>query len=169
MRNNSTTPERRVSPGVPLQWFESALTLETDECIIWPYGTTGRYGSVRVDGRATSTHRLALQRFTQTDGCGLEAAHGPCHNSLCMNARAGHVYWATSIGNASDRLRDGTHTQGEKVGTSRLTEPQVLAAFIDGRSCAAIAAELGVTSQTIQYIKQGRNWSWLTMPRTMLA
>lgn len=94
--------------GTPRRAFEELAALETDECVVWPYGKSGGYGMIRHEGRPTQVHRLALLRRTPLPFEGAVACHAPqiCHNRACMNYR--HLRWATQVENVADKKVDGT-------------------------------------------------------------
>lgn len=108
-------------------FFEDAMTQETDDCIVWPFSTTGGgYPKLTIDKRDVAAHRLVCERTYGPPPAGMHAAHGPCGNTRCINKR--HLSWKTPKENVGDdRLRDGTRTyaRGEINGHARLTERDV--------------------------------------------
>lgn len=144
--------------------FARLVALETDDCILWPFGTNpGGYGRLwdLTTRRYRSTHILALER---REPCpeGKQAAHGPCHNRLCMNYR--HLRWATRVENAADRLRDGTAPRGNRCGMAKLTERDVqeIRHLLEiGMSQTQISRRFGVTQPLISMIASGKAWNWL--------
>ena len=152
----------RTPYGEPLKFLEDAIKQASpDACIIWPYALDkDGYGVLRKDGKNIGAHRLALILFTDISHDHLEAAHGPCHNPLCINPL--HLRWATRKENNADRKRDGTHLAGERHPNSKLTEPEALKILQDQRIQREIAADYGVAQQQISRIKAGRRWAHLT-------
>lgn len=114
-----------IDQGAPLKWLESvALTVQTDECIDWPFGKCVGYGSIRINGRTEYTHRfICLRAHGNPPSENMEAAHG-CGNSSCCNPR--HLRWATVKQNSADKRIHGTQPVGEQVGGSRFKEHQIL-------------------------------------------
>ena len=140
--------------------FHRLRAIETDECVIWPYGKySNGYGQVFFERHCCSTHRLALILATGSDQPGLDAAHGPCHNRLCMNVR--HLSWKTRSENNHDKKRDGTDDCGEKHYAARLTEPQVREILASTGPTREVAFQYGVARQTVYNIRSGRNWKHL--------
>ena len=152
----------RTPYGEPLKFLEDAIKQASpDACVIWPYALDkDGYGVSRKDGKTIGAHRLALILFTGISHDHLEAAHGPCHNPLCINPL--HLRWATRKENNADRHRDGTHNMGERHALARLTEPEVLEILSDKRIQREIAADYGVAQQQISRIKAGRRCAHLT-------
>lgn len=150
--------------GEAQDMFARLVVLETDDCILWPFGTNpGGYGRVwDLTARCyRSTHVLALER---REPCpeGKQAAHGPCHNRLCMNYR--HLRWATRIENAADRLRDGTAPHGNSCRSAKLTErdvQEIRHLLESGMSQSQIGRRFGVTQPLISMIASGKAWNWL--------
>ena len=78
----------------------------------------------------------------------------------CINPR--HLRWASATGNAADRLADDTHNRGERCGTSKLTESEVLEIYASGESQQVLASRYGVSQSAVSFIKLGKRWGWLT-------
>ena len=146
---------KRCSPGTLDITIQAALDSDTDDCILWPHGTTrGTYGSYR-QGRA---HVAVCTAAHGDRPGGMEAAH-TCGVSLCINPR--HLRWTSPRGNQSDRRRHGTHLKGEAVPTSRLTATEVRAIrqrAATGEAHTQIAQQYGVTPSNIDHIIAGRTW-----------
>lgn len=131
-------------------------------CVIWTFGVGSHgYGAVWKDGQMVTAHRLALIMHGGVDHPHLHAAHGPCHNRLCVNPL--HLRWATRKENCADKHRDGTHFAGERNPKAKLTEPEVLKILQDQRSQRKIAADYGVSQMAISCIKTKRCWSHLSL------
>lgn len=96
-----------------------------EDCIIWPYGQSGRgYGKLKLDGRDRYAHRVALLTVSEPPTeAHTDAAHGPCHNILCVNPN--HLSWKTREENMADTKRDGTALIGEANSQCKLTDDQV--------------------------------------------
>lgn len=67
-------------------------------------------------------HHLVLEAFIGPRPDGMQACHsdGSRDNNIVGNLR-----WDTQTSNQRDRILHGTHTRGERCGTSRFTEAQV--------------------------------------------
>jgi len=73
------------------------------------------------------------------------------------------LVWKTRVANRADRIAHGTHNYGERQGTSKLTEADVLEIrAMHGRvSGRALAKRYGVTPATISKVQLRRSWFWL--------
>lgn len=93
-----------------LAWLIQVLANPTDECVEWPFlGVIDGYGRLVFMGRMMNASRAALILATGKDPVDLMAAHGSCHNRLCVNP--GHLSWETALQNQQDRERDSTLTK----------------------------------------------------------
>ena len=140
------------------------LEIESEECIVWPYGKQNHgYGVIYIDGKLQYIHRLALINRKGEAPIGKpHALHVPliCHNPACFNYR--HLRWGSRTDNAQDRILDGDSRLGEKHPYHRLTERQVLEIFNDTRKHSIIATEYGIHPGHVSGIRRGKSWSWLT-------
>ena len=100
------------------------IATPTDECIIWAYAKTSKgYGKVVVDGKLHLAHRLALTTISDPPTEKHHAAHGPCHNRLCVNPN--HLSWKTATENEADKRRDGTYQANENHYNCKLSDVDV--------------------------------------------
>ncbi len=151
----------RAARGEPMEFIESALAANTEDCIEWPFSRDrDGYGKLG-QGRA---HRKVLEMASgPAPSDEHEAAHAPavCHNRACINPK--HLRWATTAENSRDRYIDGTTCWGES-GTSKLTARDVLAIRADaaaGVSIPDLARRHSVTYQNIRHILIGKTWRYL--------
>lgn len=115
-------------------WDNVDMSGGPDACWPWARSRRGKgYGSVKVNGRLRSAHRVAYRLATGHDPVGLLVMH-VCDNPPCCNPA--HL----SAGTASDNMRDMVakhrgggflaaegHNRGEKHATSKLTNADVAA------------------------------------------
>jgi hypothetical protein len=118
------------------------------------------YGFVACSGKPILAHRAVW-----------EYAHGPlapdvvvrhkCDVPGCINIL--HLETGTQQDNLDDmRIRGrAVYTHGEKSGTARVTEQQVLVIRQDTRSMRVIAKEYCVSPTCIRNIKRGLTWAYL--------
>jgi hypothetical protein len=115
--------------GAARAFFEEALTLETDECILWPFYCDAHSGMPKLGlpGQPPrNVARLACERI-----------HGPCppgmmvlhsrmrggHSPQCINHR--HLRWGTALENVQDRDVDGRphRLAGVEIEAVRVSNP----------------------------------------------
>lgn len=151
--------------GAPIAFLDTALAHVGDDCLIWPFArsTTGR-GQVWLDGKLQFAHRVVCRRaHGDPPSTDYEVAHS-CGRGHEGCVAPSHLRWTTHTNNMADTLLHGTRTRGERTGTSKLKEPDVLAIMsskgvIPQRRLARL---YGVSAGTIGDIHSGRRWSWLT-------
>lgn len=155
----------------PNRWqeFLRLTAIETDDCVIWPYGRqSDGYGCVHVAGEpgATSrlTHRLVLERMIGPCPPGMVAAHtsGICHNRACMNVR--HLRWDTERANQADKIIDGTTNRGERSASAKLNQDQVRSIPTRnkaGESQRSLGREYGISHRQVRAILARTKWTWL--------
>ena len=107
-------------------------------------------------------HRLVLETYIGSCPKGMQCRH---LNGIRTDNRLINLCWGTCKENKQDSIKHETSTQGEKVGTSKLTDDKVrvirylrnVAKF----SLKDIAWQFDVTIATIGYICTGKTWKHL--------
>ena len=154
-----------------MEYLKQLLSVETDECQIWPFSKRGSdYGQIAIgdgNGKADYAHRVAFR-----------LAHGPipegkcvlhrCDTPTCINPR--HLWAGTHKENMADAaLKGRMHGPGRAVagssnGRAVLSESEVMRILkhhADGMSERKIAAKFEVARTTVQKIVRGENWKHL--------
>lgn len=150
----------RPAKGVPWRYLQDNLMSVMSECKIWPYGRTGKYGIVHIEGKQVGVHVLACAAWNgpRPDG-GWEAAHS-CNNGLCFNGA--HLSWKTPSGNAADRVLNGTNQYGTASPHAKLTEEEVIEArrryAAGGVGVRPLAQEYGVSRTAMRNVVLGKQW-----------
>jgi hypothetical protein len=146
--------------GEALQFFERALTLETDECIPWPFSRDQvGYGMIhhrRGNTKMRRVHNLMCERVHGLAPPRHEAAHS-CNFRPCINKR--HIRWDTRKGNMADQIFYGTRFVPSHA---KLTTVQVLEIFNSKEPDRPLARRFGVSDSTVWDIRHGRSWSRIT-------
>lgn len=131
-----------------------------DRCWIW----TGRskrdgYGICGLQGKDQRAHRVSYQVFKGPIADGLLVLHS-CHKPLCINPE--HLRLGTVKDNAHDTILADHQRKGEGVGTSKLTEKQVLEIremYTKGISQTKIAKIYNVNQTLIGFIVRRVRWT----------
>lgn len=147
---------------LPRNWMPSFLSHGTwgDECIEWPFSKTKKgYGIFTHKNKRYPAHRFVLIQISGKNPEGLQAAH-ECGNPSCVNPN--HLSWKTQIENEKDKIRHGTLRRGTESSRAKLTDADVLNIFASQEPQYALAERYGVHKATIQTIKSGKTWGWLT-------
>jgi hypothetical protein len=149
----------------PLEFLENALLTDTEDCIIWPYGTRRGYGDIRIGEHKKFAHReICCRAHGPPPTPSHEAAHS-CNVRSCVNYK--HIRWATRIENESDKKIHGTrykvweHNNGVRSSSARLTEDQVhwIRHQLElGIHIWEIAKHLGMGTTSIRNIRDNRKW-----------
>lgn len=134
-------------------------------CTVWMRSRCrDGYGTIRVDGRTLSTHRVAW-----------ELANGPippkqhvlhhCDNPPCCNPE--HLFLGTHTDNMADRARKGrtnrdSRNQGKANGNAKLTDDLVIEIrhrVAVGERRSVVAASIGVHRATVDFVVNRKIWS----------
>jgi hypothetical protein len=108
-----------------------------------------------------SVHSLVAEAFIGPRPEGMEVRHG---DSGQLDNSLANLCYGTPAENASDRLRDGTHNEGERHPMAKLTVAQVrhIRQQLENGplgTAARLARELGVSKTAIGSIKRGKTWA----------
>lgn len=152
--------------GDAAKWIENILRVETDECIVWPFGKSGcGYGEIwsPVERRMIGAHVVICERL-----------HGPrpsAHHQVAHSCGRGHLScvtpshlrWATYSENQIERADHGTSNRGTRHRSAKLTEAEVrtIRAAKGTVRRVVLAERFGVTPGNISNIMTGRLWYWL--------
>ena len=128
-------------------------TIETDECILWPYATVIGYGRLRHNDVSVGAHCLVAEWTHGPRPARYEAAHA-CGNRACVNPR--HIRWATWEANSLDKWEHGRQP-------TRLSATQVdgIRRNPAGLTVMELASQYGVTVGNVRHIQAGRTWRHL--------
>jgi hypothetical protein len=152
----------RAIEGKPMQLINRAVADNNNECILWPYMSSGGgYGRVKYRGVKTPAHSLALRLKKGDPPVGKFMACHKCHTPGCINPN--HLYWGDGYDNSRDKITDGTLVYGDRHPHAKITSAQAAAIRQDDRPYVVIAREFNVTSSTIGGIKRGKTWRHLNL------
>ena len=154
-------------PGECIEFFETQVVRETDECIEWPFNRAVKkpYGKIKIAKRTRMVHVLACERFHGSRPSGLQASH-LCGNPPCFNPR--HLVWESPGDNLRRMRTHGTARLGEHHPKATLTDEQVAEIrrryagpqhryrSRTGPTLTELATEYGVSNVTISNLVNGR-------------
>lgn len=144
---------RSTKQGETVQWLWASLSIDTDDCVKWPFSTTVGYGQTWWDGRpALATRVICELKHGPAPTPKHQAAHscGKGHEG-CVNHR--HLRWATRKENEMDKTAHGT--RGKALTPEAVVEIKALRGAMTG---VAIAERYGVHPATISGIFCGKSW-----------
>jgi len=133
-----------------------------EECWAW----NGRknasgYGVIDHVSRPRLVHRISYFLHTGFDPSEFSVCHS-CDNPECTNPE--HLWLGSHQDNMADASAKGRMTggpRGSQVGSSKLTESDVMDIRASSEPGPKIAARYGVTKEAIYAIRTRKNWGWL--------
>lgn len=133
---------------------------ESDDCWEWTRQLSNKgYGWITVNGKKRSAHVEAWKLHNRSSvPKGMMIRH-TCDNPPCTNPA--HLLLGTFADNMADKMARNRQSKGEAVGTSKLTESQVLeirALAESGMVQTHIAARFETTPANITCIVRRRTW-----------
>ena len=138
-------------------------------CHLWTKTKLCKNGYVQIGFRSNSLellHRWAL--ILKGENMEGKVARHKCHKRHCVNPD--HLLSGTHLDNAQDMVNANRQAKGEKSGTAKATETQVLEVIKLLRTTKLtwkeIAEKAKVSYKTVQHISSGASWTHLSnMPR----
>jgi hypothetical protein len=117
--------------------------------------------AIHADGKrfGRAVHTLVLEAFVGPRPPGMEACHFPVRDP--SNCCLWNLRWDTHVGNCADKEYHGTSQRGERAGSARLTNEDVLEIrrlFGEGLGYKRIARRFNCSPSTIARIKRGQSW-----------
>ena len=157
------------------QRFNEKVTKNSgEECWSWTAATNDYgYGILRVDGKNLRAHRISWEIHVGPIPPGMRVLHR-CDNPPCTNPD--HLFCGTMKDNTQDMLKKGRNAsvtrpdrirRGSQIGTSKLTEDQVVEIkrkLSNGFSLSVLAGEYNVDMSNISIIKRGIGWKHVPWP-----
>jgi hypothetical protein len=135
-----------------------------DECWEWQgFTSKSGYGRFRYQSKREYAHRVAYILEYSPIRNGLHVCH-KCDNPKCVNPN--HLFLGTNNDNMRDKVKKGRQQRGERSGTSKLTEQQVLEILaLKGKETQKfVGKKFGVVQTLIGKIWRGENWKHLPRP-----
>lgn len=154
---------RRQSREIVEAKFWSAIDMRSEgECWNWKGSLTEwGYGLIKKFGYGPS-NRLAYFLSKGPIPPGLCVRH-TCDNPVCCNPQ--HLILGTNQENTADRVARNRSARGERHGSARLTESQVIEIrrlYAEGHGSPMLARMFGVGKSQINRILTGEKWGHVT-------
>ncbi|RJG43730.1 helix-turn-helix transcriptional regulator [Mesorhizobium sp. DCY119] len=147
-----------------MAFIERALTLDTDDCVLFPYGRNASgYARLRVGEKHAYGHVIVCQRAHGTRPTPEHQAAHSCGNGHlgCINPK--HLSWKTPEGNASDAVAHGTVARGPKLTLEGIKSIRAIAEVMRYRD---IARMFSVGGDAISNAVRGKTWKHAPDHRT---
>lgn len=126
-----------------------------------PSRDSGGYAQIRNGTMRLRRHVLVCETFSGARSPGMVVRHLDGNRA---NDSATNLAWGTQAENCADTVEHGNSTRGEKNARSKITAAMAadIKARIDaGEGNKAIAADYGISAQSVCDIRGGRTWKWL--------
>jgi hypothetical protein len=149
-----------VRPGLGPCWLWTGARLKKGA------RTTGGYGQFGLHGKIAYTHRVSYEMHVGKIPDGKQVMHS-CDVRHCVNPK--HLSLGTHADNMADMQAKNRGATGERCGSAKLTDAQVLEMRKDyaaGATQAALARKFSVTPANVHYIVKGRSRQGACAPRT---
>ena len=138
--------------------FYDRIGIAETGCWIW-LGAGDRYGYIVVEGKVWLAHRFSYILHCDEIPIGEQVLHS-CDNGLCVNPN--HLFLGSQQDNMDDKVAKDRQAKGSNVGTSKLTNDEVLEIrrlCEEGQMLQYEIAEMfNVDPKTITNIKLRRQW-----------
>lgn len=128
------------------------------ECVSHSKNGDG-YIRVRRFRKIARLHRLVLEITSGISQDELFVIHS-CDNPPCCNPE--HLRYGTHRENCDDKVARGRGPRGQKNWSAKLDEKAVLEIYKSRAPVMEDIRRYGVVESTINDIKTGRRWGWLT-------
>lgn len=131
-------------------------------CWVWIGNNSpsfGKYGRLKISGRAIAVHILSYKLFVSPIPSGMLVCH-KCDNPPCCNPD--HLFLGSNKDNISDMVAKNRQAKGERIATSKLNAEQVLEIrrlWLTGElNQQQIGARFGVTGGNVSLIVKRKAW-----------
>lgn len=149
-RGGRVTEERerrlKAAYGEPLLHFYAEMERDTDDCQLWPYGTSSGRGTLQINGVTHFVHQEACMLTHGPRPSRSMVAHQSCGQGLCFNGR--HLSWRKQGGPTKltvDQVREIRRLRDE-----------------EGVSSTALAEKFGIHAMTVNKIIRRLSWPEVT-------
>ncbi len=141
--------------------FDKKYVEDKNGCWIWTgLRCKGGYGKIGNDDKS---HRFSYKRFIGEIPKGMCVCH-TCDNRACVNPK--HLWLGTSQENTADKIAKGRQIRGEKIGSSKLKENQILEIRkmrISGKKHKEICEKFGLSRRMVAIICNNKAWTHIPL------
>lgn len=127
------------------------------KCWEWKASLRNGYGKLIYRYKTISAHRIAWQ-LTHGEIGDYHVLH-KCDNPLCCNPN--HLFLGTNKDNVDDMIKKRRHPYGEKVGSSKLKESDVIDIIKSEDTYKEISEKYNISRSYVSDIKARRYWKHL--------
>lgn len=141
-------------------WSKVDRKSDPDACWEWKAAKFDKgHGAFSLKHHNLRANRVAWGLTFGTIPDGLNALH-KCDNPPCCNPN--HLFLGTKLENNRDRHNKGRSAKGEKIGTHKLTQGQVIEIrrlfSLGNTTKVALGKQFGVSDVQIGFIVRGKSW-----------
>ena len=131
--------------------------LAENGCWEWVgYFGSGGYGMMSRNGKNQRAHRISYEAYKGAIPKGMVVRH-TCDNPACVNPD--HLILGSQKDNVADReARNRRVVNGERIGTSKLTEKDVLEIRASEESLDVLARRYNIDRSNVWVIRAGKSW-----------
>jgi hypothetical protein len=135
-------------------FVEQVCAMQTDECVLWPYGMNSQGYGV---SRGKKVHRTICEIVHGAPPLDKRLACHSCGVKRCVNHR--HIYWGSPQQNRDDGRRMGEWPVGSDHGSAKLTDQQIREIRMSNGTCREVGRQYGVSHTTIERVRNRTNWA----------
>lgn len=149
-----------ITDSVKSRFWAKVAVRSPGECWEWQAskGSKG-YGQLTISGRPYGAHRVSYTIHHGEIPEGLFVCHA-CDNPGCVNPH--HLFLGTPMENVQDKISKGREAWGERSGTAKLTEAEVVTIrrrYALGVPLKDLAAQFKVGVDALRDIVYGQSWA----------
>lgn len=143
-----------------VQWLRDHADHSGEECLLWPFGSSPSYASVkRPLGGYTKAHRMMCEFAHGEPPRPTDVAKHSCDNKQCVNPQ--HLSWGSHAENVAEAAARGRLLIGERAPRAVLSEEDVRLARMmraTGATYQDLENAFGVSKGSMWHAVTGTQW-----------